>query len=189
MDFHGCKRKRPAEELSRISFIGVCMAFKSETPSQIVTLCIVCKDCLHSDSILSVWLNAMTGNWQVFVVRYRIYPVSWGRCVSTGFSFLWHYVANWHLEATVRTNAGMVSLKPGRGKKAGNVRINVDFKKTSLNLNSYVFTYLYIILRLLLNLPAFILSINVGPLFSFEMFLSMHFGRAALYDSHIKIIP
>lgn len=97
MDFHGCKRKRPAEELSRISFIGVCMAFKSETPSLYV---------LFIKTVCTL-----------FVVRYRIYPVSWGRCVSTGFSFLWHYVANWHLEATVRTNAGMVSLKPGREKK------------------------------------------------------------------------
>lgn len=124
MDFHGCKRKRPAEELSRISFIGVCMAFKSETPSLYV---------LFIKTVCTL-----------FVVRYRIYPVSWGRCVSTGFSFLWHYVANWHLEATVRTNAGMVSLKPGRGKKAGNMRINVDFKnKPEPNL-LYVFLCLLI---------------------------------------------
>lgn len=47
-------------------------------------------------------------------LRCQIYPVSWGRCGSTGPSCLWHFAARWRQEEPIRIIAGTASPKPGK---------------------------------------------------------------------------
>lgn len=47
-------------------------------------------------------------------LRCPIYPVSWGRCASTGPSSPWRFAARWRQEEPIRTIAGTASPKPGQ---------------------------------------------------------------------------